>query len=108
MDASSIRSDRMGEAAQAQAPLRPTNSVLLVDVDADANHTAIVAIVMIPAGIMVVAIVAIPASVVVIAVAGIPHADLLEVIANERESARDGRPVLDERQGAYERSTAAA
>ena len=86
----------------------PTTSVLSIDVDADANDTTIVAIILIP--VVVVAVITVPASIVstVLAIEVFPHADLLEVVTDERESIRNGRAVLDECQRARERSAAAA
>src|SRR5215467_14003962 len=75
----------------------PTTSVLLIGVDADANHTAIISTVTIAAVI----------SAVVVDVARRLHPDFLEVVADERESIRNGRPVLDERERAREGSAAA-
>src|SRR6516162_8745196 len=84
----------------------PTTSVLLINVDADANHPTIIAIVMIAATISVLTVVEIPPS--VVAVARVPHDDLLEEVADERVPVRHRRPVLDEGQRAGERCAVAA
>src|SRR5262245_61268164 len=98
----------MGEAATHEARrFAPTCSVLPIDVDPDANDRPIVAIIIVMIAVVVVAV---PASIVatVEALAVFPHADFLEVVADERESIRNGRAVLNERQGARERRAAAA
>src|SRR5215471_146453 len=86
-----------GRSGAGKRAASPTTSVLLIGVDADANHTAIISTVTIAAVI----------SAVVVDVARRLHPDFLEVVADERESIRNGRPVLDERERAREGSAAA-
>ena len=80
----------------------PPNSVLPIDVDANANYATMIAIVTI---VFVLAVVAIPLS--VVATATVLHDDLLEEVADERVPVGHWRPVLDESQRAGERSAAA-